>query len=332
MDAGTITMETDVQSEQTGGEKKGKGLTGSTLKLIAIGAMFIDHFAAIVLDRYLIASGFLNIITDPAQLSQPENKPLLIIYMIDMIMRLIGRLGFPIFCFLLVEGFGYTRSKVKYASRLALFALISEIPFDLALHDQVLEFTYQNVFFTLLIGMLTIWGIDTFWKRTDEKIKGKGGMFLQLLGIAAITAVGMAIAELLRTDYAALGIGTIVVMFLARKNYKAWLVIMSAVAAESMLQFYGLTNMEGWIFGGILWIVLLVIFLVACRKPGNGRAMAAGCGILTIGNPIEFTAFATVPLVANYNGKRGLKLKYFFYLFYPLHILLWYLVCVWLGV
>lgn len=333
MDTGSILAETNIQSEQMriDGEQKRKGLTGSTLKLVAIVAMLIDHFAAIILDRYLIAAGFLDI-TEPAQLYQPENKPLLMIYMIDMVMRLIGRLGFPIFCFLLIEGFGYTRSKVKYASRLALFALLSEVPFDLAFQNQLLEFTYQNVFFTLLIGMLTIWGIDILWKRIDGKIKGKGGSILLFVGIAAVTAVGMLCAELLRTDYAAVGVGTIVVMFLARRNYKAWLVVMLAVAVESILQYYGPGKLVGWILGGTLFVVLLAIFLTVAKKSGNGRTMAAGCGVLTIAMPIEFTSFITVPLVAAYNGKRGLKLKYVFYLFYPLHILLLYLVCFIMGI
>lgn len=67
-----------------------KGLTGSTLKLIAIGAMFIDHFGAIVLEHYLMLH---------LEEIQAGDGKLMSIYMIDMVLRLIGRLGFPIFAF-----------------------------------------------------------------------------------------------------------------------------------------------------------------------------------------------------------------------------------------
>lgn len=76
-------------------------------------------------------------------------------------MRFIGRIGFPIFCFLLIEGFLHTSSKKKYATRLFLFALVSEFPFDYALFNTPFAPGYQNVFFTLFLGLLTIWAIDT---------------------------------------------------------------------------------------------------------------------------------------------------------------------------
>lgn len=60
--------------------------------------------------------------------------------------------------------------------------------------------------------------------------------------------------------------------------------------------------------------------------------MALGCLALTVRMPVEFTSFAAVPLVAKYNGTRGLKLKYFFYLFYPGHILLLAIVCMAMGI
>ena len=158
-------MDTDTMQE------KKKGLSGSTLKLVAIVSMFIDHFAAIILDRYLISIGIMNL--NQENILLPENRTMLIIYGIDMIMRLIGRLGFPLFCFLLIEGYYHTRSKAKYGIRLAMFSLISEIPFDLGFKSQVLEFTYQNVFFTLFFGFMTVWGIDAFCTWVGKKIQGK---------------------------------------------------------------------------------------------------------------------------------------------------------------
>ena len=105
-------------------QEKAVGLSGSTLKLIAIVTMFIDH---------------LGVVAFETQISN---------YMVPYyIMRLIGRLAFPIFCFLLVEGFFHTRDVKKYALRLLVFAFISEIPFDLAFNRQLFYWRHQNVFF-----------------------------------------------------------------------------------------------------------------------------------------------------------------------------------------
>ncbi len=291
MDAGMMTNRTNAADMAAGsvrhtdnGEKvqgRKKGLSGSTLKLIAIVAMFIDHFAAIILDRYLVSIGILSLNQDTVLL--PENRTMLIIYCIDLAMRLIGRLGFPLFCFLLVEGYYHTRNKAKYGMRLAMFALISEIPFDLGFKSQVLEFTYQNVFFTLFFGFVMIWGIDEFNMQMKEKFEGKLRLFLCILGTVSITVAGGVIVELLKTDYASIGVITIVLMFLLHKKS----------------------------FAG---------------------SMALGCLALTVRMPVEITSFITVPLVAKYNGTRGLKLKYFFYLFYPVHILLLALVCMAMGI
>lgn len=127
-----------------------KGLSGSTLKLIAIITMLIDHIGAAVIARLLIAG---------------QGSEML--YKIYYAMRAVGRVAFPIFCFLLVEGFFYTGSRKKYALRLFGFALLSEIPFDLAFSGKTLEFGYQNVFFTLLIGLLTIMLFDAVVKKQE---------------------------------------------------------------------------------------------------------------------------------------------------------------------
>ena len=99
------------------------GLSGSTLKLIACATMLIDHTGAALVNQ-IISSGSLR------QNDYETWQKLVYLY---KWMRGIGRLAFPIFCFLIVEGFFHTRSVRKYCERMFLFALISEFPFDYAL-------------------------------------------------------------------------------------------------------------------------------------------------------------------------------------------------------
>ena len=115
---------------------KQQGISGYWLKVIAVISMLIDHTSAVILE----------------QIPGLENPAFL--------MRIIGRLAFPIYCFLLVEGFYHTRRRAKYAGRLFLFALISEVPFDLAFSRRMWDFSSNNVFFTLLFGLLVIWGVE----------------------------------------------------------------------------------------------------------------------------------------------------------------------------
>lgn len=143
-----------MQAEKT--EVIRTGITGSTLKIIAMITMLIDHIGATIVLQLVQrnsdnfdAFGNLRI------------TGMVILY---YVLRGIGRLAFPIFIFLLLEGFQYTHNRFLYIGRLLLFAIISEIPFDLAvnlstnsiLKGHVLEFTSQNVFFTLAIGMIVL--------------------------------------------------------------------------------------------------------------------------------------------------------------------------------
>ena len=95
--------------------------------------MLIDHIGAVLLPEYVV-------------------------------LRCIGRLSFPIFCFLLTEGFFYTKNVEKYILRLALFAIVSEIPYDLAFMSKCFDFRRQNVFFTLCVGMIMMYAI----RRTNN--------------------------------------------------------------------------------------------------------------------------------------------------------------------
>lgn len=225
--------------------------SGSQLKWIAIIAMLLDHTAKINSFHPFFTHSvpFENETSSLIQLSQ-EIFPIFI---------LIGRLAFPLFCFLLVEGFIHTSNTKKYLIRLCLFALVSEIPYDLAFSHQVIDLESQNVFFTLLIGLLVIIGLE---KLQDYSIKN-------VLFSIAIVGTGIYLAEWLRSDYGGwIGILLIVVLYLLRD----FLLLKCLLGALVLLQ-------NSW-FG--LFAFILIYF---------------------------------------YNGQRGKQWKYFFYWFYPVHLL-----------
>lgn len=118
-----------------------KGIfNGFTIKIIAVISMLTDHTAAVFVDSVKHA------------------------YLYELL-RGFGRISFPIFCFLLVEGFLHTRNEKKYLFRLFVFAIISEVPFDLAFFKcPGTYFNHQNVFFTLALGLLALCCIKQFEK------------------------------------------------------------------------------------------------------------------------------------------------------------------------
>ena len=166
-----------------------QGIPGSALKWAAMASMLIDHFA------YVFYPG-------SAQAGRP-----LFSFPVYLTLRCVGRLAFPIYCFLLVEGFRHTRSVKNYLLRLLAFGLVSELPFDLAFRRAWADWNYQNVYFTLLLGLLAIW----LWERITQGDPAACGWRRVLLGLVAITGLAAA-AELARTDYGAWGVAVMVYM------------------------------------------------------------------------------------------------------------------------
>ncbi|MDX9916635.1 MAG: TraX family protein [Gudongella sp.] len=136
-------------------------MSSLVLKAIALISMIVDHYGAVF---------------QPWELS----------------FRIVGRLAFPIYCFLLVEGFFHTKNINKYGLRLAAFSIISEIPFDYAFFGG-LNWSHQNVFFTLFIG-LSAMAILEEYKYSKAYIK------------ALIIVATCIIAAILKTDYSYIGI------------------------------------------------------------------------------------------------------------------------------
>lgn len=136
-------------------------LSGSTLKLIAIILMLIDHTGLMILYNYPATTATLFSFGG-------------VDYSWYRIFRDIGRAAFPIFCFLLVEGFLHTHNRKKYGLNLFLFACISEIPWNF-MFTNTWRYEKQNVFFTLFLGYLAFCALEYFWDNQKMQLVCRAG-------------------------------------------------------------------------------------------------------------------------------------------------------------
>ena len=148
-------------------------MSAFTLKIIALVTMIIDHVGAVFFPHVLW-------------------------------LRCIGRLAMPIYAFLLVQGYRHTRSFSRYALRLSAFAVLSEFPYDLLFRGVWLEFSNQNVLFTLLCALLVM-------KALDQSAKTRN-IFLFILSLTLILA-----AHFLQFDYGVYGVLMVLCFFLFQK-------------------------------------------------------------------------------------------------------------------
>lgn len=207
----------------------GKGLlTGSALKWVALVTMLLDHLGATLVWNQVLA------------------EPTVGWVLCYTLLRTIGRVSFPIFCFLLVEGFFHTHSRGRYALRLTLFCFLSEIPFDLAVNpveNGLMEWSSQNVFFTLLLGFLALWACAEITRRWPG--------WLGRLGQIGVVLLAATAAELLGTDYGAFGVALIAALYWGRTwpgLGQSWnLVLLGSVAVlgycwlkDNWIEFYAI--------------------------------------------------------------------------------------------
>lgn len=211
------------------------GLNGFTLKMTAVVSMLCDHLGKVFFPDCII-------------------------------LNIIGRLAFPLFAFVLVEGFLHTKDVKKYMLRLLIFALLSEIPYDLARTGHLFSWDSQNVFWTLLFGVFMLYLV--------QKTGSVGGQFVIVVAV-------MAAAMIARTDYSAFGIAVVFV-------------------------FYFFYHRPAWKYLAFTVLMLLM------------------------GNTVQIAAIASVLPMALYNGRRGISCKYFFYAFYPCHLMILFLISAYL--
>ena len=157
--------------------KKLQFLSGAQLKLIAIVSMLIDH-----MNKALI---YPNLTSNYGSLTTLSN-----------IFDKIGRIAFPLFCFLLVEGFFKTRSRKKYLLNLLIFGVISEVPFDMFTTASYFNMYWNNVMFSIALVLVTIWIIDALKVKMEKYAKA-----LWYLVSFLIVGVMCAVSMFLALDY-----------------------------------------------------------------------------------------------------------------------------------
>ncbi len=220
------------------------GLTGNQLKLIAVVTMTLDHIGLMLLPQY----------------------PFL---------RLIGRLAFPIYAWMIAEGCRYTHNYAKYLGMIAGFAALYQAVYYVAMGS-----LYQCILVTFSMSILLI--------RLVKEAREKGGIFRWLLSVAGVLSV------LFVTD-----------------------VLPVLLPGTDFAVDYG-----------FLGVILPVC--IYCGRTEKEKLAAAALVLLAMGWSIgtgQWFALAALPLLACYNGKRGKrKLKYFFYIYYPAHLVIIYFV------
>lgn len=152
-----------------------KVLNGNILKTIALMAMLIDHIGSLIIYPMYLNACIIDGVHVMGELI-PKNAKY--IYWMYLILRIIGRIAYPIFAFMIVEGFLHTKDLKKYLSRLLLFAAISEVPYDIANSNTIFNPTSQNVLWTFAIALIMLW-----------YLKEKKGKILVVVLIASVVSV-----------------------------------------------------------------------------------------------------------------------------------------------
>ncbi len=231
-------------------------MTASVLRIFALVCMLLDHTYQTILPEHIW-------------------------------LHCIGRLAFPIFAFQLVEGYRHTSNLKKYAGRLFLFALLSEIPFDLMARGTPFFWGHQNVLWTMLLGLATLFLADKFRDRLSTPVVRYTAIFL-------LCFLSSFVADALRTDYGSCGILQILI-------------------------FYAFQSKKAFFLTAICTAVLHVL--------------AGSTSLLIFGIQLPIQAFAALALalISQYNGAKGKACRawpLFSYAFYPLHMLLLFLLTV----
>lgn len=221
-----------------------KRLNGTELKIIALIAMTFDHIGLFIMGNYLP-------------------------------FRIIGRIAFPIFAFMIAEGARYTKNKFKYFLRVFGLGVICQI-----FYTAFVGTFYLNILITLSLSILIIYSIQ-FCKSSDNK-------FLLLVPMFTVTAI-------ILTDY-------LLANFIKPIGY----------------------HLDYGIVGALIPAIIYIF------NNDMLKILATAVGLISLSlsmNPLQFWCLlALIPLLL-YNNKAGkYRLKWLFYLYYPLHLSVLYII------
>ena len=165
-------------------------------------------------------------------------------------MRMVGRIAMPIFAFCITEGYIHTRNKKKYLMRMGIFALISEVPFDLAFDGKV-GLSHQNIMLSFFLAILALMLFDLIRGSKDE-IKGRYSAWRTMLGALAVIAMAV-LAFLVKADYTMFAVAS-VFLFYAFKDTNHFVRPIPGVA------FLALTRTVGYYCTTGLSIIPLLLY------------------------------------------------------------------------
>lgn len=204
-----------LQDKSLNSYKFGDNLSGLQLKILASISMLLDHIGAIL---------------------YPDIAAL----------RVIGRLAFPIYSFLLVQGFLHTRNIKKYLVRIGVFVLISELPFDMARTGHWFDINAQNIYVTLFLGLCCM--VVCQWAEKKQQ------PIIMICGVSITCAV----SQIIRADYQWLGVAIIMIFYLFRNS-----------KLKCYLSYIGITGTYCLVF--MTWLQSISIYALAPIYLYNGK-------------------------------------------------------------
>ena len=202
---------------------------------------------------------------------------------------MVGRLALPIFAFQIAEGFFQTSDRKNYMKRMLLFALLSEIPFNLIAANNIFYPFHQNVMFTFLIALLLM-----NWME-GAKVNPKKFILVTVASVVLAYALGL----LLFVDYFHYGVFTVLVFYWTRNLKFGW-----------VLQLLGLLYINDAIAGLQLTVNLF------------GQTVEFGQQMLAV------LALIPIWMYNGKQGYHSKIIQYLCYGFYPAHMLVLYVLAV----
>lgn len=278
-------------------------MTVFAMKLIAVASMIIDHTAYMVYTKGLMAPALYEIL------------------------RGIGRIAFPIYCFLLVNGFDKTSDRTRYASRLILFAAVSQLPYSMLFSfGNYLDASWGGLTAGMSVSPLLWLGLTlavcALWfalVRRDASVVWLA--LAMLIGNLKLHAGDYLLLSRSLNVFYTLAFGLLLMCWLELlwEKERDWLKIAACGAALFAAMYFYLPHSD-YAWNGLALIVLL--YAAKNRKWLQALFIALWCVCMYINTSLLWAAVgaASALTVLLYNGKRGRGMKTGFYLIYPIHI------------